>query len=288
MPAKEPKKFSAFILTNGRPDNVVTYETLRKSGYTGDIKLLVDNLDKTRGQYVEKYGDEVVIFDKEEVAKTVDRGDNKPSLGTAMFARNACFDIARDLGFTHFVQLDDDYTSFQYRFDDKLAYNPKTCRNLDVLFDAIVEFLDSTPLDSVAIAQGGDFIGGEASSFAQIPQTRRKCMNSWFCMTERRFPFSMRMNDDVTTYVLLGSRGRLFLTTNQINLNQLVTQSTPGGMTELYRDSGTYMKTFFTVMAAPSSVKVGVLRGQSGSRLHHQVAWKHTTPMILREAWKKV
>jgi hypothetical protein len=282
-----PRTFGAFILTNGRPDNCVTYETLRKSGYTGRIVLVVDNLDKTRDLYVAKYGDEVVIFDKTECAKTVDRGDNKPGLGTAMFARNASFDIARDLGLSHFVQLDDDYTSFQYRFDERLDYNPKTCRNLDRIFEAILDYLDAAPIDSIAMAQGGDFIGGSEASLAKAPKIRRKCMNSWFCRTDRRFDFSMRMNDDVTTYVLHGMRGRLFFTTNQVNLNQLVTQSAPGGMTELYRDSGTYMKTFYTVMAQPSSVKIGVLRGQTASRIHHMVAWKNTVPMILRETWRK-
>ena len=33
--------FAAFILTHGRADNVITYNTLRKQGYTGKIILLI-------------------------------------------------------------------------------------------------------------------------------------------------------------------------------------------------------------------------------------------------------
>ena len=29
--------FAIFILTHGRPNNVITYNTLKTSGYTGDI-----------------------------------------------------------------------------------------------------------------------------------------------------------------------------------------------------------------------------------------------------------
>ena len=41
------RKFAAFILTHGRPDNVVTYKTLRACGYTGDVFFIVDNEDAT-------------------------------------------------------------------------------------------------------------------------------------------------------------------------------------------------------------------------------------------------
>jgi hypothetical protein len=58
-------------------------------------------------------------------------------------------------------------------------------------------------------------------------------------------------------------------------------------MTELYLESGTYVKSFYSVVYQPSSVKVGVLRGRSGTRLHHSVNWKATVPKILRETLKK-
>ncbi len=283
------REFAAFILTHGRPDNCVTYNTLRRSGYSGRIVLVVDNLDKTLNNYVEQYGDEVYVFDKEEVAKTIDKGDNLPGLGTAMFARNACFDIAAELGLTHFVQLDDDYTNFQFRFDDKMDYRYRMMSgsDLDRVFNAFLDFLDETPTSSIAMTQGGDFIGGSGNQMAQRPMLTRKCMNSWFCRTDRRFSFSMRMNDDVTTYLLHGGRGKLFFTANQTSLVQLMTQATAGGMSEMYAKSGTYVKTFYSVLACPSSVKVGILRGQSGSRIHHMVSWKNTVPMILSEKWKK-
>lgn len=279
--------FAVFILTNGRPDNVVTYDTLRKSGYTGAIYLLVDDLDTTREKYVERYGDQVVVFDKKAVAKTFDNGDNFGDMRAIIYARNAAFDVAEKLRIPYFVQLDDDYTSFQYRFDESFAYAPKTLKNLDAVFAALTAFYVSSGSDAIAMAQGGDFIGGDEATLAKAVTLRRKCMNSFFCSTKRRFQFVGRVNEDVNTYTRVASTGKLFFTTNQVNLNQLQTQSNPGGMTELYLDSGTYVKSFYSVMYQPSSVRIGVLRGRAASRLHHQVAWNRTAPMILREAVRK-
>lgn len=285
---KSLDNFAVLILTNGRPDNVVTYETLRKSGYTGRIYLVVDDLDQTRERYQKLYGDEVFVFDKRAAAIATDSGDNLGTLRGVVYARNASFDVARRLGLETFVALDDDYTGFQYRFNERLHYAPKSLKKLDDVFAAFVEFLSSTGTDSIAMAQGGDYIGGSESSFVESVQLRRKLMNSFFCRVDRPFKFLGRINEDTTLYVDGGARGRLFFTTNQVNLNQIQTQANPGGLTEIYLDAGTYVKSFYSVLYQPSSVKVGVLRERRGVRLHHRVDWKTTVPKILRESFKKM
>ena len=45
------KNFCAFILSHGRANNVKTYETLRRQGYTGDIYIVVDDEDKSIEEY---------------------------------------------------------------------------------------------------------------------------------------------------------------------------------------------------------------------------------------------
>ena len=91
--------FAVFILTHGRPDNVVTYDTLKKHGYTGRVYLVIDDEDDTEDQYRERYGDKVIQFSKREIEKTFDTGDNFTNKrGVIIYARNACFEIARNLG----------------------------------------------------------------------------------------------------------------------------------------------------------------------------------------------
>lgn len=281
-----PKDFAVFILTHGRPDKVLTVETLRKHGYTGPVYLVIDDTDKTGAEYQERYGNQVFVFNKREAAKTFDNGDNTGDLRAAVFARNAIFDIAARIGVKHFIQLDDDYTAFRFKFDGKMKFvsNGKL-RNLDVVFSAMTEFLVRSGAAAISMAQEGDFCGGENNhTYGQHPRLTRKCMNSWVCSTAKRFWFVGRMNDDVNTYVVNGARGLLFFTTNHVSLQQPPTQAVPGGMTDIYRSAGTYMKSFYTVMMQPSSVRIGTLRG---TRIHHVVYWRRTVPCILRETVKK-
>ena len=98
-----------------------------------------------------------------------------------------------------------------------------------------------------------------------------------------------RMNEDVNTYVTEGRRGALFLTVMQAQLVQMATQANAGGMSDLYLDTGTYTKSFYTVMYAPSCAKIGAL-GDFRSphfRIHHKLNWHHIAPKILNEEWKK-
>ena len=94
------------------------------------------------------------------------------------------------------------------------------------------------------------------------------------------------MNDDVTTYVVGGSRGSLFFTANQVSLTQVTTQQNTGGLTAMYLDAGTYVKSFYSILFQPSSVRIESM-GDKHMRLHHRIEWKHTTPMILDEKHRR-
>ena len=49
------KEFAVFILVYGRPEKEWTYKTLRKSGYTGKVYFVGDDLDVTINKYKKKY-----------------------------------------------------------------------------------------------------------------------------------------------------------------------------------------------------------------------------------------
>ncbi len=279
-------KYCVFILTHGRPDRVYTLDSLTKYGYTGPTYLVVDDLDVTKDQYVEKYKDQVIVFDKKESANLFDVGDNLNTFKGVVYARNAVFDIADRLGYEYFIVLDDDYKQFRFRFNAKLDYGPKDIRNLDMVFELLVKFFIDSKIDCLACLQGGDFIGGDQGRYAQNIMAIRKLINLYVCSTKRRFEVMGRINEDVNLYTSLGSIGRLFLSINQIALEQVQTQSNAGGMTDLYLESGTYVKSFYSVLFQPASVKVAILKDRDNARLHHRVSWRHQTPKILRESVK--
>lgn len=279
--------FCALILTHGRPDRVHTLDALRKCGYTGPVFLVIDNEDKTADEYRRRYGnDAVFMFDKAAEAKKFDEGDNFEDRRAIIYARNASFWIAKTLGFRYFIQLDDDYTGFYYRFDEDAKYGNGLVSSLDWMFSAMCDYLAVTPFASVAVSQGGDHLGGGGGSYAKEIRSLRKAMNSFVCDVERPFQFVGRINEDVNTYTGEQRRGLPFLSLMACKLTQKVTQSNSGGMTDLYLDSGTYVKTFYSIMYAPSCVKVSMMSSpQNGSaghaRIHHKINWNATAPLIL-------
>lgn len=276
---------AAFILTHGRPDRVHTYNLLRRSGWTRPIYLIVDDEDKRADEYLGKYGEEVIIFSKEEIGKRFDIADTQPNRNTVTFARNASFDIAEDLGLDYHMQLDDDYVHFEYRYKEENKLKTVNILQFDRVFDELATFLDLSGAKSVALAQGGDMIGGLNGGFFR-QRLKRKAMNSFICRSDRRFTFIGRMNDDVNTYVVLGQRGDLFFTVADVDLVQTATQSQSGGLTEMYQASGTYTKSFYTVMMAPSSVTVSAM-STAHARIHHRISWDNTAPKILSDKHRK-
>lgn len=277
--------FCAFILTHGRPDRVFTYDTFRATGYSGPIFLVVDDEDPTLAEYQRRFGECVLVFSKSEAALTFDEGDNFPGRRGVVYARNVCWELARSAGFKYFIQLDDDYRGYYYRSNGARAAGVwRIDSTMDELLEATIEFLEASGALTVAFSQGGDHIGGNTNI-----AVRRKAMNTFVCSVDRQFQFVGRINEDTTTYTVVGRVGGLFFTVLQAQVNQLPTQSNAGGLTDLYLDLGTYVKSFYSVMYAPSCVKVGYLGDPRSPhiRLHHSIDWVSAVPCILREAVKK-
>lgn len=278
--------FAIFILTHGRPYNILTAKTLKTCGNTNKIYYVIDDEDKYADRYFWNFGEEnVIMFDKKKKSLEFDTMDLSDDRRAIVYARNACFDIAKDLGLKYFLELDDDYTTFRSRLFDGEKLNTVYVRDFDSIVDAMLEFLDTTNALTVAFSQTGDFIGGIGSKVYKERLTR-KAMNAFFCRTDRKFDFIGRINEDVNTYVNLGSRGYLLFTIADMTLNQLDTQNNDGGMTDLYLDSGTYVKSFYTVMCNPSSVKIGEM-GDGHSRIHHFIEWNKAVPKIISDRYKK-
>lgn len=279
--------FAAFILSHGRPDNVKTYKSLRSHGYTGRIVVVVDDQDKRLDEYRKTFGDELYVFDKAAAAERTNTCDNFNRMGVVVYARNTCHQIAKDLGLKYFIELDDDYHYFEYRFDHCGQYKTSgKIKSLDLIFAAMLNFYKCTPTLTLAMAQGGDFIGGRDNINGRKIYLSRKAMNSFVCGVDKPFGFIGTINEDTNTYVDRAVRGDLMFTLNQVSLCQQATQTNKGGLTEHYLDIGTYVKSFYSVMIQPSCVRVQAM-GDKMMRLHHRVDWKKTAPKILSEDLRK-
>lgn len=251
--------YCVFIPTYKRAHNVITYKMLRDGGYTGKIYLVIDDSDPEMDEYKKLYKDEVLVFSKEEMAKEV--------------------------GVKYYLVLDDDYSWFSYRRCFGKRLREFRCNHLNEIFVACFDFLEKCDLiDCFCFSQNGDYIGG-ADSFEAIGG-KRKIMNSFFCKTDKPFPFKGRINEDVCTNLYYGQRGRLFFTINDVSVKQAETQTSDGGLTDIYLDLGTYIKSFYSVIVSPNCCKVSTM-GNNDLRIHHKILWNKSCPKLIRERYKK-
>lgn len=275
--------FAVIIPTHGRHDRVFTIDSLRKSGYTGNFYLLCDDEDKQLDKYKTKYGDKVMVFSKDDYKGKFDKMDNFGNKACVVYARNAMWDIAKKIGLKYFAVADDDYTAFEYRITSEGGYYSKRIKNINDVFNSYTDFLITSKVDTVCFAQGGDFIGGKDNNkVANGFKVSRKMMNLYFFDVDKPIEFKGTINEDLTSSVTEGQRGQIILTSLMNSVVQKETQTNAGGLTEIYLELGTYVKSFYSVMAAPSCVKVALM-GDKQMRLHHAVTWKNAVPKIIRE-----
>lgn len=274
-------KFATLVLCHERPEYNKTIPALRRCGYTGRIFVILDNLDTKIDEYMQKYGYEnVFVYNKSWVALKSDAMNNFGDRRATLFVRNATFDIAKELGLDYFLVLDDDYESFCH----KQVESERVSNSLDIVFYEFVKYLINTPIMCLSFSQGGDHIGG----FNPLKRIyKRKSMNSYFCMTNRRFSYYGTMNDDTNMYLINGAKGLIYLTFYPFMLHQEETQKIDGGLSDIYKKYGTYVKSFYSVMCAPSCCKIQLM-GDKNMRLHHNIKWDKAVPCIINPKYKKL
>ena len=280
------KSFVVFILSHGRAGNVKTLRMLKKQGYTGKTIIVVDNEDELRNEYKRLYGKEnIIVFDKSKVE--ADTMDNFNKREIVVYARNIVFDIAKKLGYKYFLVLDDDYTEISIRIIKDNMLKSVKIKDLDKLFDDMLNFLDSSGALTVCLSQQGDYIGGKNGTYIK-KGISRKAMNSFFCRTDKPFKYYGTINEDVNMYILNGMQGKKIFSVTNVGVCQTLTQSNKKGLTDIYLDLGTYVKSFYSVMMEPSCVVVSMMGGsKKGMRLHHMISWNNCVPKIIAEKYKK-
>lgn len=278
--------FAVFILSHGRADRCITVKTLERGNYTGKWYILIDNEDSQESEYRRLYGEHVIQFDKMARFRVTDTMDASEDRKIVVCARNECFVIAKKMGLKYFLELDDDYDDINYPYVAENKLKRQRCKNLDGVFEAMIEFLRVSNADTVTFAQGGDFIGGKDNRLVTEIKVKRKPMNSFFMDVDKPFEFLGATNEDVNAYVLLGKTGWLGMLIADVAIDQMTTQTNAGGLTDIYLQNGTYVKSFYSVIARPDCVSVGLM-GSTHMRMHHSIEWDYCVPKIVSDRWKK-
>lgn len=281
----ESKDFAVFILSHGRADTILTYKALRDGGYTGRTYVVIDNEDDQEEMYRQKFGDDIIQFDKRDYLEKTDLGDLDTDRRIGVFARNFIQDEAKRLGYKFHLQLDDDVHGFGYRFVQDGRLRCVKCNHLDEVFDGMVELMQETSITSLSFGLSSYYLDGAENNNVQEGMIR-KTMTTFLMRADDLQYFHMRMNDDITTSLINGMRGKLYYTYMPVMVYVDLTQVQHGGMTDIYKKNGTYRKSFYSVMCCPSCVKVSAM-GITAYRIHHEISWNNAVPKLLSERWCK-
>ena len=68
-------------------------------------------------------------------------------------------------------------------------------------------------------------------------------------------------------------------------IDQPETQSVAGGMSDIYLQLNTYVKSFYPVMLNPSACKVSVFRSKY-PRIHHKIYEENAYPKVISDRFK--
>lgn len=280
-------KFAILIISHGRPNKVRCVDALRKVGYTGNYYIIIDNEDSTANQYYELYGNKVIMFDKSSLDGTFDIMDNFEGRAVPVFARNVLYDIAEKLNLEYFLELEDDTLNFVHRYVEDNKLRSTNIYSFDDIINAVLDWLSTTNIDTVAFIQAGDLLGGYDRKLWQS-KVVRKAMQTFFFKVNNPIYFQGRFNDDVNMYLQCGKIGKLVLSIRDVVLITEETQKVSGGITEMYEKYGTYVKSFYSVMLRPDCVKIHGMTGFNGNRrIHHRINWETAVPKIISSDFKK-
>lgn len=241
-----------FILSNGRPDKVKTYDYL-KASFSGDVYILCDDQDETLPAYKDKFGSKVIVFNKDEWIKKSDPMDNFNSKKSVLYARNAVFEIAAAMGYRYFVMSDDDIKDLQFRYEQDGKLLAKPVSNLDKAIGYIVQLMNDTAISYFSFGTDKNFIGGVQNRNFQ-KKVIDKVYNFIICKSGQQHSYKGIMNEDEIHNVISLSTGVLLksLTAIQIVMEP-VGKGETGGNSETYKENGyySYTRNFYPIIACP-------------------------------------
>lgn len=280
-------RFAVMICTHGRPYKQLTLQTLRKSGYTGKIYLIVDNEDDTVSELssvAETFNAEIKMFDKEYYFQTMDKGTIDNHRACILYAKGFCEDFAKSLGLDAFIIADDDMTGFRHRYCEGDVLKSTKIRNtLDEVIIAYVDFMLKLNLSTIGFGFVSCFYQGvNALNYEQMLKYRipynfifRNCNHivdwkSWF-------------GEDVVTATYYNMIGQLWLTVPLVQQDILPISTAVGGMREIYADNSSVKLTMQNLKYLPSELSTYCHRGTFKATIQHDRAY----PMLISGRYKK-
>ena len=271
-----------FIPSYHRADNLKTVKFLEKIDY--DMKhvyVFIDDEADDRERYkavAKQYGFRLVVFDMTEARKRFDYVHRASvSRRSAGQARNMFQDYAKKKGIERYVVMDDDTKEFQFRVKGVYMHTASG-ETVKRTFEMIAEMMRRQRIGLFGVSQTGDFYGS-----LYLSMMRRKVMNVTFYDTRFIYRGERGVQDDDTSQFAGVLNEGLFTGSlaDGINLQQTVSATAKGGLTDLYNECKLYNKAMVTPIQYPSAIRAE-RQVMNGGRIHHRIDYRYLAPKLMK------
>lgn len=276
------RKFAVFILSHGRAGDVKTLRTLKRSGYTGKVFIVVDNEDLMEEDYKRIYGkSSVLVFDKKEWKERTDTITNEKGYDSPVYARNFISWYAEENGYDCYMMLDDDISSFSIRYESEGRLKSCKLMNADLYFSSVMDFMETNSnILCVGTGNAGSYVGGANGKFSNGLHIG-DFSQSLIC--NRRMEFKGIFNEDENMSVIEGMRGNLCVSDLHVSHSSPKRKSNRGRLKKEYDRANDYYINMFSVVCCPSCCYI--ISGKNGLKL--RVHRGNQFPKIISERYKK-
>lgn len=278
-------KIGYFIISHGRPNEQLTYKLLCSDGVEiDDIFIVCDDLDTTLPEYIQNYGDRVIVFDKQRYMDSCDSGVQSPTGLHAVYARNAAYDLALEKGYDFFVIADDDIDSITYRYPDGDKLRSKNVHDVKNCFIALSEYMQtSDKIYCIGIAPHIAFMGGVKAPIVSEGM-KRVVFNIGLYRAGKRIRYASECQEDLAASILYNQQGKLMFSCGLLQQSAIVEgrNKEGGGIEGHYDKSNDYYRHFGTLIYVPATIAMRL-----DSDTFTKKYMSNYYPMILSDRWKK-
>ena len=276
------------ICTHGRPKAQHTLKTLRESGYTGIVVLVVDDEDSTTRELFNNYCvDANTImkqFNKQSYIDKSDTGTNENQRKCILYAKNFCEDLAQDMKLDAFIIADDDILNFRFRYvEDESLKSQKVIGTMDDVIKAYYRAM----IDCNMVATGFGFtqfyFSGTESFENDNMQKYRVPYNFVFRNGKHKVDWMSWFGEDIITAVYYGRIGQLWTALPYVQQEIVALASADGGMKDTYDGNSSARLAMQNLMYLPTELKAYLYKGKFMASIKRENAF----PKIISSSFKK-
>ena len=271
-----------FILSHQRADRVETYSTLESSGANMDnVFVVIDDEDTQHTSYLERFGEHLIVFNKQIYVETVDTLETAKLRASAVYARNAVEDIARCKVLDAFVVFDDDITNLRFRWiEDDKAKSLKLNTKLDDVLNLYMEYLVSSNIATISFEHCMFYLGGIS---ADKISNERWTYQIHFRNTKFPVDWISIINEDIITEISTAVRGYVWWSLPHVVYEAIAMNDKSGGVKDTYDALSDIKRAILAVVSNPSCCKVGYSHG----KIRILQDKKSSYPMVVSSRYKR-